>query len=162
MLVQWLPFMILIINRYNIEKLEIMARFTYTKTVENYSFVPPQMISEKEYILLKQQILQHPTEPLINEMEARNSHERLLTFLYVGVFLLIIGLIGMFADDTPKWWGVLLMFISVFGILHPIINEGQLESSRNRVRAHDEKIMYYRNLKKNITKTNSYLEFLRK
>ena len=139
-----------------------MARFTYTKTVENYSFVPPRMISEKEYTQLKQQILQNPSEPLINELEARNAHDRLLTFLYVGVFLLIIGLIGMFVDDTPKWWGVLLMFISVFGILHPIINEGQLESSRNRVRAHDEKIMYYRNLKKNIAKTNSYLEFLRK
>lgn len=95
-------------------------------------------------------------------MEARNAHDRLLTFLYVGVFLLIIGLIGMFVDDTPKWWGVLLMFISVFGILHPIINEGQLESSRNRVRAYDEKIVYYRNLKNTIVKTNSYLEFLRK
>ena len=68
----------------------------------------------------------------------------------------------MFVDDTPKWWGVLLMFISVFGILHPIINEGQLESSRNRVRAYDEKIEYYRNLKNTIVKTNSYLEFLRK
>ena len=139
-----------------------MARFTYTKTVENYSFVPPRMISEKEYTQLKQQILQNPSDPLINELEARNAHDRLLTFLYVGVFLLIIGLIGMFVDDTPKWWGVLLMFISVFGILHPIINEGQLESSRNMVRAYDQKIMYYKNLKNTIVKTNSYLEFLRK
>ena len=139
-----------------------MARFTYTKTVENYSFVPPRMISEKEYTQLKQQILQNPSDPLINELEARNAHDRLLTFLYVGVFLLIIGLIGMFADDTPKWWGALAMFLSVFGCLHPIINEGRLESSRNRVRAYDEKIVYYRNLKKSIEKSNSYLEFLRK
>ena len=139
-----------------------MARFTYTKIVENYSFVPPRTISEKEYNLYKQQILQHPTEPLINEMEARNSHQRLLQFLYLGVFLFAIGIIGMFANEEPTWWGCILLLVSVFGFIHPVINEGQLESSRNRVRAHNEKIMYYRNLKKNITKTNSYLEFLRK
>ena len=162
MLVQWLPFMILIINRYNNEKLEIMARFTYTKTIESYSFVPPRMISEKEYTQLKQQILQNPSDPLINELEARNAHDRLLTFLYVGVFLLIIGLIGMFANKEPTWWGCILLLVSVFGFIHPVINEGQLESSRNRVRAYDEKIVYYRNLKKSIEKSNSYLEFLRK
>jgi hypothetical protein len=162
LLVQWLPFMILIINRYNNEKIEIMARFTYTKTVESYSFVPPRMISEKEYNSLKLQVLQNPSEPLIDEMQARNSHERLLQFLYLGVFLFAIGLIGMFANKEPTWWGCILLLVSVFGFIHPVINEGQLESSRNRVRAHDEKIMYYRNLKKNIAKTNSYLEFLSK
>jgi hypothetical protein len=139
-----------------------MARFTYTKTVENYSFVPPRMISEKEYNLYKQQILQNPTEPLINEMEARNSHERLVNILYIGIIMLVLGLIGMFATNEPQWWGALLMFVSVFGIIHPLINKGQLESSRNKVRAYDQKIMYYSNLKNTILKTNSYLEFLRK
>jgi hypothetical protein len=139
-----------------------MARFTYTKIVENYSFTPPRTITESEYNALKLQVLQNPSEPLIDEMQARNSHERLLTFLYIGVGMLILGLIGMFATDEPQWWGALLMFISVFGIIHPIINEGQLESSRNMVRAHDQKIMYYKNLKNTILKTNSYLEFLRK
>jgi len=139
-----------------------MARFTYTKTVENYSFTPPRTITETEYNSLKLQVLQNPSEPLIDEMQARNSHERLLTFLYIGVGMLILGLIGMFATDEPQWWGALLMFISVFGIIHPIINEGQLESSRNMVRAYDQKIMYYKNLKNTIVKTNSYLEFLRK
>jgi len=136
-----------------------MARFTYTKTVEHYSFNPPTSISEEEYNLLKIKILRNPDAPLIDEEAQQKSHDKLTTILMAGIVVLIIGLIGMFAFEEPKWWGVLLTILSVFGVLHPIVNMGQLESSKNRVKAEQERINYFRNLKDMIQKSKSYSDF---
>jgi hypothetical protein len=136
-----------------------MARFNYTKTVEHYSFNPPQMISEVEYNQLKTKILQNPDATLIDEQAEQKSHDNLSTVLMIGVLVLVIGLFGMFAFDEPKWWGVLLTILSIFGVLHPIVNMGQLESSKNKLRAEQDRILFYRDLKEIIQKSRSYQEF---
>jgi hypothetical protein len=136
-----------------------MARFTYSKTVENYSFNPPTMISEQEFNQLKSQIRQNPNAPLINENAVQNSHEKLTTILLFGVIALVIGLFGMFAFETPQWWGVLLTLLSVFGVLHPIVNMGQLESSRNRLAVEQKRINYFRELKTMIENCPDYSVF---
>lgn len=136
-----------------------MARFTYTKTVEQYSFNPPQMISEVEYNKFRTKILGNPEEPLIDEKDEQNSHDNLSTILMIGIVLLVIGLFGMFAFEEPKWWGVLLTILSTFGVLHPIVNMGQLESSKNKLRAEQNRIAFYRDLKEIIRKSNSYKDF---
>lgn len=136
-----------------------MARFNYTKTVEHYSFNTPQMISEVEYNQLKTKILQNPDATLIDEQAEQKSHDNLSTVLMIGVLVLVIGLFGMFAFDEPKWWGVLLTILSIFGVLHPIVNMGQLESSKNKLRAEQDRILFYRDLKEIIQKSRSYQEF---
>ena len=136
-----------------------MARFNYTKTVEHYSFNPPQMISEVEYNQLKTKILQNPDATLIDEQAEQKSHDKLTTVLIIGVLVLVIGLFGMFAFKEPKWWGVLLTILSIFGVLHPIVNMGQLESSKNKLRAEQNRILFYCDLKDIIQKSRSYQEF---
>jgi hypothetical protein len=136
-----------------------MARFTYTKTIESYTFNPPKYISVEEFNQIKLQIRRNPDAPLIDENTVQNSHEKLTTILTFGVIALVIGLFGMFAFDTPQWWGVLLTILSVFGVLHPIVNMGQLESSRNQVAAEQQRINFYRELKNMIQTSQSYPEF---
>lgn len=138
-----------------------MARFTYTKTVEHYSFNPPQMISEVEYNQIKTKILQNPDASLIDEQAEEKSHDKLTTVLMIGVIILVIGLFGMFAFEEPKWWGVLLTILSTFGVIHPIVNMGQLESSKNKLRAEQNRILFYRDLKEMIGASKSYHEFCR-
>ena len=137
-----------------------MARFTYTKTVEYYNFTPPKSISEEEFKAYKTQINRNPNAPLMDEKAVQNSHEKLTTVLIFGIIALVIGLFGMFAFDSPQWWGVLLTLISVFGVLHPIVKMGQLESSRNRLEAEPKKIRFYRELKEMIKKSKTYQEFI--
>jgi hypothetical protein len=136
-----------------------MARFKYTKTVENYSFNPPRNISEEQFNQLKSQIKRNPNEPLIDETSVQNSHERLTTLLTFGIIALLIGLFGMFGFDSPQWWGGLLTILSVFGVLHPIVNMGQLESSKNRLTAEQDRIRFYRNLKSMIQNSEDYISF---
>ena len=136
-----------------------MARFTYTKTVESYTFNPPTSISEEEFNQFKLQIRRNPDVALIDENAVQNSHDKLTTILLFGVIALAIGLFGMFGFESPQWWGVILTLLSVFGVLHPIVNMGQLDSSRNRVAAEQKRINYYRGLKDMIQKSQSYQEF---
>jgi hypothetical protein len=136
-----------------------MARFTYTKTVEHYSFNPPTSISEEEFNVLKIKIMKNPEAPLTNENAQQKSHDNLSTILLIGVVFLVTGLFGMFAFDEPQWWGVLLTILSTFGVLHPAINMGQMESSKNRLKAEQDRILFYRELKEMIRKSNSHKEF---
>jgi hypothetical protein len=79
----------------------------------------------------------------------------------VGVVLLVIGLFGLLASETPQWWGGILVFISVLGILHPIVNGGVYESSKNSVNNFQDEIKFYQNLKEMIKKSDSYIDFAR-
>jgi len=136
-----------------------MARFTYTKTVESYTFNPPTFVSVEEFNQFKLQIRRNPDAALIDENAVQNSHDKLTTILIVGVIALAIGLFGMLGFESPQWWGVILTLLSVFGVLHPIVNMGQLDSSRNRLAAEQKRINYYRGLKNMIQKSQSYQEF---
>jgi hypothetical protein len=136
-----------------------MARITYTKRIETYTFNPPRSISLSEYLTLKKQIENQPNKPLIDEESVHKSHEKLQLLIGFGVILLAVGLIGLFAVDTPTWWGGLLTIISIFGILHPSINSGNLESSRNRVAVEDTRIAYFRHLKRLIETSKDYSDF---
>jgi hypothetical protein len=138
-----------------------MARITYTKTVYNFKFTPPKEISEPEFIQYKRFIQLNPNKPLINEHRAEQSHDKLTGFVLVGIILLIIGLIGMFGFDSPQWWGVVATIISVLGILHPIINGGVYESSKNSVNNFQDDIKFYQNLKEMIKNSDSYSDFAR-
>lgn len=144
-----------------IKKENIMARITYTKTVYNFKFTPPKEISEPEFIQYKRFIQLNPNKPLIDEQRSERSHDRLTGFVLVGIILLIIGLIGMFGFDSPQWWGVVATIISVLGILHPIINGGVYESSKNSVNNFQDEIKFYQNLKEMIKNSDIYSDFAR-
>lgn len=136
-----------------------MARITYTKTVYDIKFRAPKEISEVEFNQYKRFISLNPNTPLINEQRSEQSHDRLTGFVMVGVVLLIIGLIGMFGFDSPQWWGVVSMLISVFGILHPIVNGGVYESSKNSVENFSDEVKFYRDLKELVKTSSNYSEF---
>jgi len=138
-----------------------MARITYTKTVYYFKFTPPKEISEPEFIQYKRFIQLNPNKPLIDEQRSERSHDRLTGFVLVGIILLIIGLIGMFGFDSPQWWGVVATIISVLGILHPIINGGVYESSKNSVNNFQDEIKFYQNLKEMIKNSDIYSDFAR-
>ncbi len=139
----------------------MMARFTYTKTVYNIPFTPPKEIAEIEYIQFKRFIQLNPNKPLIDEQQSVRSHDRLTGFILVGVLLLVIGLFGLYATDSPQWWGGIFVLISVFGIIHPIVNGGVYESSKNSVNNFQNKIKFYQNLKEMIKNSDSYNDFAR-
>ena len=136
-----------------------MARFNYTKTIEHYKFNPPKYISEEQFYQLKLQIKRNPSDPLIDENAAQKSHDRLTKLVTAGTIALAIGLIGMFAFDSPQWWGGVLLIISLFGILHPIVNMGQYESSKNKLNSEQSRIAYFRNLKKMVEGNSDYSNF---
>jgi hypothetical protein len=136
-----------------------MARFEYTKTIEQYNFTPPESISEVDFIKLKIQIRENPNSPLINETKVSDSHDKLVIVVIIGIILLIIGLFGMFSTDNPPAWSVILMLISVFGVIHPIINMGKLQSSQNKVAADKSRVAYFKDLKKIVEESSDYRIF---
>ena len=136
-----------------------MARITYTKTIENYNFSIPSFISEEQYIFMKIELQKNPNTPLIDENTIQKSHDKLTTVLVIGIIVFIIGLFGMFAFETPQWWGGILMIISAFGVLHPIVNMGQLESSRNKLIVEQKRIEYFRALKIMLLNSSNYDNF---
>jgi hypothetical protein len=136
-----------------------MARITYTKTIENYNFSIPSFISEEQYIFMKIELQKNPNTPLIDENTIQKSHDKLTTVLVIGIIVFIIGLFGMFAFETPQWWGGILMIISAFGVLHPIVNMGQLESSRNKLIVEQKRIEYFRALKIILLNSSNYDNF---
>ncbi|MEY3198493.1 MAG: hypothetical protein RJA13_451 [Bacteroidota bacterium] len=98
--------------------------------------------------------------PLIDEKARQSFHDKLTKLVTVGTVAFAIGLIRVLAFDSLQWWGGILLIISLFGILHPIVNMGQLESSRNRVEAEHKKISYYREIKRMLENCSNYLEFI--
>jgi hypothetical protein len=136
-----------------------MAKITYTKTVYDIKFRAPQVISEVEFNQYKRFISLNPNASLINEQRSEKSHDKLTGFVLIGVVLLIIGLIGLFGFDSPQWWGGVSMVVSVFGILHPILNGGVYESSKNSVKNFSDEIKFYRELKELIKDSSSYADF---
>ncbi len=136
-----------------------MARFEYTKTIEQYNFTPPQSISEEDFIKLKIQIRENPNSPLINETKVSDSHDKLVIVVIIGIILLIIGLFGMLSTDNPPAWSVILMLISVFGVIHPIINMGKLQSSQNKVAADKSRVAYFKDLKRIVELSSDYRTF---
>lgn len=136
-----------------------MARFEYTKTVEHYSFNPPRFISQEDYNIMKMKLQMNPHAPLINETDALKGSDRMNIIVLVGFIALAIGLIGMFSNDNPPGWAVILVLISVFGVLHPLVNMGAWESSRNRARAEEMRIQYFRKVKALINTTSDYSAF---
>jgi hypothetical protein len=137
-----------------------MAKFTYTRTVESYSFTPPSFISEDHYNELKKQISKQPNSPLINENKVEKSHQRLKALVSVGTAALIIGVLVAFNSSNPPTWSIILIFLSVFGILHPIVNMGTYASSKNRLETERRRINYYRQLKRILLETEGYQNFI--
>ena len=136
-----------------------MARFEYTRTVEHYTFTPPRIVSEQDFNIIKMKIRQNPHAPLIDETSAEASHNSMGGLVLIGIVALVIALIGMFSSDTPPGWSVILMLISVFGILHPLVNTGSYESSRNYMKADQDRIAYFRTLKGMVNESPDYPTF---
>ncbi len=115
-----------------------MARFKYTQTVHHYSFHPPESISELEYNSYKQMLLVNPNSDITPTDNSKKKNSFLYSLVIIGVVLLIIG----FATET---W--ILVFLSIFLVLHPIVNTGILQSSINQDRATYSKSEFYNVLK---------------
>jgi hypothetical protein len=139
-----------------------MARFEYTKTVEHYSFNPPRMVSEEDFRIMKMKIKMNPEARLIDEKEAEKKHEHLSLLVFFGLVAMGIGLIGMFSNDNPPGWSIVLLLISLFGVLHPLLNMGTYESSKNYIRAERERVQYFRKLKNIVNESPDYYTFAEK
>lgn len=136
-----------------------MARFEYTKTVEHYSFTPPRMVSEEDFRIMKMKIQMNPEAPLIEENKAESRHGVLTIIVVLGFIAVIIALFGMFSSDNPPGWSIGLMLISVFFVLHPLVNMGTFESSKNYIRAERERVQYFRKLKSIVNESADYYTF---
>jgi hypothetical protein len=136
-----------------------MARLEYTKTIEHYSFTAPRFVSEEDFLIIKMKIKQNPSAPLINESSVEDSHDRLTGFLIIGIIAFIFGLIGMLSSNNPPAWSIILLLLSVLGVIHPLINMGTYESSRNRKHAEQQRISYFRKLKELVKESNDYAQF---
>jgi hypothetical protein len=66
----------------------------------------------------------------------------------------------MFSAENPPGWSILLILISVFGILHPLVNRGTYQSSQNYLSAEREKNEYFQRLKQLIISSADYRSFL--
>ncbi len=136
-----------------------MARFEYTRTVEHYSFRVPRMVSEEDYNIIKMKIRMNPSEPLIDEKMVERGHDRLSGILLIGVFGLTISLITLFNSEVAPIWAIIVLLTSVFGVLHPILNMGTYESSRNQLNAERDRIQYFRKLKNIVSQSPDYRTF---
>ena len=136
-----------------------MARIYYTKTIEHYAFNPPQVISEEDFNILKMKIGMNPSAPLIDERSVESSHDKMTLLVVIGIFALIISIIGMMSSDSPPGWSMILLLISVFGVIHPLINGGVYESKKNELRADKQRIAYYRKLKSIVIQSPDYQSF---
>jgi amino acid transporter len=136
-----------------------MARFEYTKTVEHYSFKAPRMISEEDFNIIKMKIRMNPSEPLIDEKTVERSHDRLSGILLIGVAAVAISLIALFNSKEPPGWAIIILLIGVFGVLHPIVNMGNYESSKNQLNAERDRIQYFRKLKDIVSQSTDYRTF---
>ena len=141
------------------KKQKVMARFEYTKTIEHYSFSAPRYVSEEDYMIIKMKIKQNPSAPLIKESSVEDSHDRLSGVLIVGIIAFIFGLLGMLSSDNPPAWSIILLIASILGVIHPLINMGVYESSRNRNQAERQRIAYFRKLKELVKDSNDYSQF---
>lgn len=137
-----------------------MARFEYTSTIAHYSFSIPEFVSEENYNLLKMKVIMNPSAPLIEETSAESKHEKLTLLIVIGIIALGIGLLGIFSTENPPGWSIILILISVFGILHPLLNMGTYQSSQNYINAEREKIEYFQKLKRIIMSSSDYRGFL--
>lgn len=141
-----------------------MPKFRYTRTVTNYTFIPPVKISEEEYNALKRLLYSHPDADIGGgpDKEDQKSDDKMQLLLAVGIICFFIGLLTNLSYDSPAdtpAWSSLLMFASVFFILHPILNTGMLQSSVNKASAEKSKQAFYKELAKMILNSTSYFRF---
>jgi hypothetical protein len=127
-----------------------MARFEYTRTIHHYSFQPPESISELEYNSYKQMLLVNPNSDITPTDNSKKKNSFLYILVVVGVLLLIIGFV------TETW---ILVFLSIFLVLHPIVNTGILQSSINQDKATNAKMEFYNDLKRMILNSRNYNDF---
>ena len=139
-----------------------MPKFRYTRVVTNYTFTPPQNISEADYNTLKNLFKINPHADiggLKKEMEEdRKDNEKMNTILTIGLICFFIGLLAMLSSDNNQW-GFILMFLSLVFSIHPIINTGILQSSKNKASAFKDKQAYFTDLKKMIINSSNYKNF---
>ncbi|MFN5910042.1 MAG: hypothetical protein ACK45H_01780 [Bacteroidota bacterium] len=136
-----------------------MARFEYTRTVEQYSFAPPRMVSEEDYNIIKMKIRMNPSEPLIDEKKVERGHNILSAIVLVGAIGAGISVFTLFNSEEPPGWAVIVMLVGVFGILHPFLNMETYESSRNQLNAERDRIQYFRKLKNIVSQSPDYRTF---
>ena len=104
-------------------------------------------------------IQMNPEAPLIEENNAESRHGVLTIIVVIGFIAVIIALFGMFSSENPPGWSIGLMLISVFFVLHPLINMGTFESSKNYIRAERERVQYFRKLKSIVNESSDYYTF---
>lgn len=127
-----------------------MARIEYTRTVHYYSFRPPSRISELEYNSYKQMLNINPNLDITPPDKSKKKNAFLYILVIIGFIVLIYGFV------TENWF---LVMISIFLVLHPIVNTGILQSSINQDKATNAKMDFYKDLKKMILISKNYNEF---
>lgn len=141
------------------QKLIIMATFKYEKTVYQYSFNPPTSIAEDDFNALKLQTLLNPYQAIFKEENPNKDLNRIDLILGIGIVAGIIGLIGILGNDSKPGWAIILMMISVFLVVGPILNGGIRESEQNRAKAEAKKQAYFKDLEHMVRRAESYQEF---
>jgi hypothetical protein len=127
-----------------------MARFEYTRTVSQYYFRPPESISLDLYNSYKSLLRDKPMEDLMPKDNVGKKNTIVYALVIIGFALTAVGI-------ALEIW--LLVFLSVWLILHPLVNMGTLQSSVNQDRAERARRDFYRDLKEMITQSSSYYEF---
>lgn len=138
-----------------------MAQLKSTRTVYEYSFNPPQFVSELDYSAMKMKTLTNPSEPLFPLEKTDESLNQINLILGIGIVAALIGFAGMYSSKDTPGWSVILLMLSVFLVIGPILNGGIRESEQNRTKANDKQQQYYINLESMVRDSTNYNQFMR-
>jgi hypothetical protein len=126
-----------------------MARVTYTTV--NYSFIKPNLISEKEFFIYKDIFKENPNYDISPKSGFWQEFEFLKWLL---IIIAIGGLISLIWEDLefiPALGGIVFVMYLVYGGGQTLINYLEYTGVKNK---------YYKDLKTTIINSKDYNEFV--
>lgn len=140
-----------------------MPKFRYTRVVTNYTFTPPQNISEADYNTLKNLLKINPNADISGGTKEEDKDDgKMYMLLVIGLVCFFIGLLTILntdkVNDVPGWAGFLWIG-GLFFIIHPIVNGGMLQTSVNKSSADKYRQAFFSDLKSMIISSSNYKSF---
>jgi len=99
-----------------------MSCIEFTRIVENYTFTPPSFISERDYDLLKTKTNLSREVPLYRNAKIEHAHNNLTALILVSFLAVVLVIFGLVSSNETPAWAIILLVISIFGVLHPMVN----------------------------------------
>lgn len=132
-----------------------------TVEIRTYKFIPPPILSERDYNDIKNALNREPELNIEPSARFKDEFKVGYQFLKWGVIIIIVATILNFIFYGGKGDTIFIPFMAGPAILifTALILHGRTLNSFSNFQ--DVKSLYYTKLKKDIIESNSYLEFIR-